>query len=69
MFTYLGRVLLDFPRTINQTQCFTHTINLCAKSILKHFDLPKKDAKDSLDCVANALANLTDNIDHEADRG
>ena len=44
------------------------TINLCAKSILKHFDLPKKDAKDSLDRAANALADLADNIEHEADR-
>ncbi len=44
-------------------------INLCAKSILKHFDLPKKDAKDSLNHAANALANLANNIDHEAARG
>ena len=69
MFTYLGRVLLNFPRSINQTQYFVHTINLCAKSILKHFDLPKKDAKDSLDHAANVLTDLADNIEHEADRG
>ena len=68
MFAYLERVLLDFPRSINQTQYFVHTINLCAKSILKHFNLPKKDAKDSLDHAANVLADLADNIEHEADR-
>jgi hypothetical protein len=39
------------------------------KLIQKHFDLPKKDAKDSLDCAANMLAGLANNIDHEADRG
>jgi hypothetical protein len=69
MFAYLGRVLLDFPGSINQTQCFMHTINLCAKSILKHFNLPKKDANDSINHAANALVDLADNIEHEADRG
>ena len=39
------------------------------KLIQKHFDLPKKDAKDSLDCAANVLADLANNIDHKADRG
>jgi hypothetical protein len=69
MFVYLGRVLLNFPGSVNQTQCFVHTINLYAKSILKHFDLSKKDAKDSLNHAANALADLADNIEHKADRG
>ncbi len=46
-----------------------HTINLCVKLILKHFNLPKKDAKNSLDHAANALADLADNVDYEADRG
>jgi hypothetical protein len=39
------------------------------RSILKHFDLLKKDAKDSLDHAANALTDVADNIEHEADRG
>jgi len=69
MFAHLKRVLFNFPRTANQTWCFAHTINLCAKSILKHFNLPKKDEKDTLDHIANALANLADNIDHNADMG
>ena len=46
-----------------------HTINLCAKSILKHFDLSKKKDKDALDQAANVLADLADSLDHEADRG
>jgi len=69
MFGHLGKVLVDFPRAVNQTQCFVHTINLCAKSILKHFDLPKKDDKDALDRTVNALADLADNLDHDAGRG
>ena len=48
MIGHLDKVLLDFPRATNQTQCFAYTINLCAKSILKHFDLPKKKDKDAL---------------------
>jgi hypothetical protein len=58
MIGHLGKVLLNFPGAANQTWCFMHTINLCAKSILKHFDLPKKKNKDALDQAANALANL-----------
>ena len=69
MIGHLGKVLLDFPGATNQTRCFAHTINLCAKSILKHFDLPKKKNKDALDQAANVLANLADSLDHEADRG
>ena len=69
MFAHLERVLLDFLGAINQTRCFAHTVNLCAKSILKHFDLPKKDDVEALDHAANALADLADNVDYEADRG
>ena len=69
MIQHLSKVLLDFPRAANQMQCFVHTINLCAKSILKHFDLPKKDDNDALDHAVNALADLTDNLDHDAGRG
>ena len=69
MFEHLGKVLIDFPRAINQTQCFAHTINLCAKSILKHFDLPKKNNNDALDHAVNALADLADNLDHDEGRG
>ena len=69
MFAHIEKILLDFPGEVSQTQCFVHTINLCAKSILKHFDLPKKDDKDTLNRTANALANLADNIDHDTDKG
>jgi hypothetical protein len=69
MFAYLERVLVDFPGSVNQTQSFMHTINLCVKLILKHFDLPKNNDNNALDCVANALADLVDGIDHEAGRG
>jgi hypothetical protein len=69
MFMHLDKLLVGYPGPINQTQCFAHTINLCAKSILKHFDLPKKDDKDTLESAANVLVDLAKNIDHKADRG
>ena len=65
MFAHLETVLPDFPGAINQTRCFAHTVNLCAKSILKHFDLPKNNDRDALDYAANALAELADNLDHD----
>jgi hypothetical protein len=68
MFVHLETVLPDFLGAIDQTQCFAHTVNLCAKSILKHFDLPKKDDAEALDHAANALADLADNIDHGTGR-
>ncbi len=69
MFWHLGKVLIDFSGMANQTQCFVHTINLHAKSILKHFNLSKNNDKDTLDHIANVLANLADNLDHDVDRG
>jgi hypothetical protein len=68
MFAHLETVLPDFPGAINQTQCFAHTVNLCAKSILKHFNLLKKDDVKALNHAANALADLADNIDHRTGR-
>jgi len=67
MIRHLGKVLIGFPGTANQTWCFVHTINLCAKSILKHFDLPKTNDQNALDCAANALAELDNNLDHDVD--
>jgi hypothetical protein len=67
MIWHLGKVLIGFPSAANQTRCFVHTINLCAKSILKHFDLPKTNDWNALNCAANALAKLDDNLDHDVD--
>jgi hypothetical protein len=41
MIKYLGNTLDDFPGATNQMQCFVHTVNLIAKSILKLFDTRK----------------------------
>jgi hypothetical protein len=68
MFMHLEMVLHDFSGAINQTWCFAHTVNLCAKSILKHFDLLKKNDAEALDYAANTLADLANNIDHGTGR-
>jgi len=68
MFAHLEMVLPDFLGAINQTRCFVHTVNLCAKSILKHFDLPEKNDAEALNRTANALADLADNIDYGTGR-
>jgi hypothetical protein len=41
MIKYLGNTLDNFPSATNQMQCFVHTVNLIAKSILKPFDTQK----------------------------
>src|SRR5579864_6206543 len=65
MIQYLGDVLDEFPGPANQTQCFVHTVNLIAKSILKPFDIRKmKDIREFND-VAQALADLAEDQDLE----
>src|ERR1700679_1558815 len=51
-----------FPGAANQTRCFSHILNLAAKSILCQFDASKKNnAEDSEDLgeAANVLEELT----------
>ena len=43
MVKHIGNSLGNFPGPSNQTQCFVHTINLIAKSILKPFDTAKSN--------------------------
>jgi cobalamin biosynthesis Mg chelatase CobN len=56
-------VLVDhFPGAANQTRCFSHILNLAAKSILRQFDTPKKsntEDPEDLDEAANVLTELT----------
>ena len=61
----LSNLLDDFPGAPNRTWCFTHILNLVAKSILKQFDLPKAKADEALDAAAQALADLAGDIEVE----
>lgn len=47
MVKHLATLVENFPGAANQTRCFTHILNLVAKSILRQFDVAKKAADDS----------------------
>ena len=65
MINELSKLLDNFPGAANHTRCFTHTLNLVSKSILKQFNLPKAEADDALDAAAQALADLAGDIEVE----
>ena len=65
MVDELSNLLDDFLGAPNRTRCFTHILNLIAKSILKQFDLPKAKADEALDAAAQALADLAGEIEVE----
>ena len=71
MIQHIGELLGNFLGPANQTQCFVHTINLIAKSILKPFDTRKSKGTEDFDDVAQALAKEqeqeTDNDDNDED--
>ena len=45
--------------------CFTHIINLVAKSIIRQFDIPKGKADKALDDAERELCELAEGIDLE----
>ena len=57
MIDKLAYLVLKFSRRASYTQCFLHTINLVAKSLIWEFDVTKKDA----DCVWSVQAEPEDN--------
>jgi hypothetical protein len=65
MIVELLALLQDFPGASNQSRCFTHILNLAAKSIIKQFDLPKSEAKVMLDKAAKELAKLAAKLEQE----
>ena len=65
MIDELAELLEEFPGVANRTRCFTHILNLVAKSVMKQFDLPKAKAGEALDAAAQALTNLAGDIEGE----
>ena len=65
MVDELADLLEDFPGESNKTRCFTHIINLVAKSIIKPFDVPKTQANEVLDDAAKEMAALAIDLDIE----
>lgn len=65
MIDHLSAIVEDFPGSANQTHCFSHTLNLSAKAILKQFDIPKAKSDGVLDEATQALAELAEDLDLE----
>ena len=63
MIEQLAKILPDFSE-VNRTWCFLHIVNLCAKSIIRQFDVQKKDT-DELDDTECELQDLAEEIDLE----
>lgn len=41
MIAELALLLAEFPGAANRSRCFTHILNLAARSVLRQFDAPK----------------------------
>jgi len=65
MIRELANLLDDFPGPANQTRCFTHVLNLVAKSIIRQFDLPKSKGDGTSDEAMEELMMLAGNIEFE----
>ena len=80
MIEHLATLIESFPGTVNQTQCFTHILNLIEKSILCQFEAPKLKGGKVLDNAVRELAmifndledydvDLNNNVDVDLDGG
>jgi hypothetical protein len=65
MITELSSLLPEFPGAANRSRCFTHILNLAAKSIIRQFDLPKVQADAAMSDAAKELAKLAVNLEIE----
>lgn len=65
MVKHLATLVENFPGAANQTRCFTHILNLVAKSILRQFDIAKRTADDPPDLneAFDALALLAEELE------
>jgi hypothetical protein len=63
MILQLEELIDEFKGEESQTRCFTHILNLIAKSVIRQFDVPKAQADKVFDEVTTALMELAGNID------
>ena len=64
MIEQLTKILSNFSE-VNHTWCFLHIVNLCTKSIIRKFDIQKKDADEPVDNTEHKLQDLAKDIDLE----
>ncbi|KAG2109988.1 uncharacterized protein F5147DRAFT_772829 [Suillus discolor] len=70
MVDNLAEALPSFPGKANHTRCFLHTINLVAKSLLKEFDMTKKEVTWVLDNDVSSENDMEDlHMDNYAAEG
>jgi hypothetical protein len=67
MIERLAESINNFPGTANQTRCFTHILNLVAKSVLHQFEAPKAKRVDSINDAMKGLAAVSDELEDEGD--
>jgi hypothetical protein len=65
MIAKLSDLLAGFPGAANRSRCFTHVLNLAAKSIIRQYDLPKTQANIAMDEAAKELAKLSSELELE----
>ena len=65
MIAKLLDLLAGFPGAANCSRCFTHVLNLAAKSIIHQYDLPKTQADIAMDEAAKELAKLSSELELE----
>jgi len=65
MITELADMVGHFGGKTAQTCCFLHVVNLVAKSLLKQFDVPKKQADEYLGSSETELRAIAEEIEVE----
>jgi len=65
MIDELVDLLPNFPGPANRCRCFLHVVNLVAKTLLKQFEVPKKDMNAVFDAAEQALLELSAGTDME----
>jgi hypothetical protein len=63
MIDALVELVAAFPGSVNRTRCFTHTLNLVVKVILRQFDVPKSGGDKNV--VLKKLQDLAVDIEKE----
>lgn len=58
-------MLPNIPGALNQCWCFLHIVNLIAKTLLKQYNISKKDARAALDAAKQELLEIADGLDIE----
>jgi len=65
MIDELVDLLPNYPEAANRCRCFLHIVNLIAKTLLKQFEVLKKDVDTALDAAKQELLELAAGADME----